>query len=65
MIPATKSPCRQSMFEDRAYKRTCCSVPQSLTSLAAAFLEPPIPALVFVALSAWCGAGLEPRRTSL
>jgi putative colanic acid biosynthesis UDP-glucose lipid carrier transferase len=28
------------MFEDRTYKRTFYSAPQSVTSLMAAFLEP-------------------------
>ncbi|MBL8314147.1 MAG: undecaprenyl-phosphate glucose phosphotransferase [Rubrivivax sp.] len=43
------------MFEDRAYKRTFYSAPQSVTSLVAAFLEPSISVLVFVAVSAWFG----------
>jgi putative colanic acid biosysnthesis UDP-glucose lipid carrier transferase len=36
------------MFEDRTYKRTFYSAPQSVTSLVAAFLEPTIIVLVFV-----------------
>lgn len=36
------------MFEDRTYKRTFYSAPQSVTSLVAAFLEPSIVVLVFV-----------------
>jgi putative colanic acid biosysnthesis UDP-glucose lipid carrier transferase len=36
------------MFEDRPYKRTFYSAPQSVTSLVAAFLEPTIIVLVFV-----------------
>ena len=36
------------MFEDRAYKRTFYSAPQSVTSLVAAFLEPCITVLVFL-----------------
>jgi len=35
------------MFEDRTYKRTFYSGPQSVTSLVAAFLEPGITVLVF------------------
>jgi putative colanic acid biosynthesis UDP-glucose lipid carrier transferase len=41
------------MFEDRGYKRTFYSAPQSVTSLIAAFLEPTITVLVFLAVSAW------------
>jgi putative colanic acid biosynthesis UDP-glucose lipid carrier transferase len=37
------------MFEDRTYKRTFYSAPQSVTSLVAAFLEPLITVLVFLA----------------
>jgi len=36
------------MFEDRTYKRTFYSAPQSVTSLVAAFLEPTLTVLVFV-----------------
>ena len=39
------------MFEDRGYKRTFYSAPQSVTSLVAAFLEPSITVLVFLATS--------------
>ncbi|MCK7501358.1 MAG: hypothetical protein MZW92_73100 [Comamonadaceae bacterium] len=39
------------MFEDRSYKRTFYSAPQSVTSLVAAFLEPAI-----------IGGGLPGRR---
>jgi len=35
------------MFEDRTYKRTFYSAPQSVTSLVAAFLEPGLTVLVF------------------
>jgi putative colanic acid biosynthesis UDP-glucose lipid carrier transferase len=41
------------MFEERAYKRTFFSAPQSVTSLVAAFLEPSITVLVFLAVSNW------------
>ncbi len=37
------------MFEDRTYKRTFYSAPQSVTSLVAAFLEPLITVLTFLA----------------
>jgi putative colanic acid biosynthesis UDP-glucose lipid carrier transferase len=40
------------MFEDRGYKRTFYSAPQSVTSLVAAFLEPTITVLAFLAVSA-------------
>ncbi len=40
------------MFEDRGYKRTFSSAPQSVTSLVAAFLEPTLTVLVFLAVSA-------------
>ena len=36
------------MFDDRTYKRTFYSAPQSVTSLVAAFLEPSITVLVFL-----------------
>ena len=36
------------MFEDRTYKRTFYSAPQSVTSLVAAFLEPSITVLTFL-----------------
>jgi putative colanic acid biosynthesis UDP-glucose lipid carrier transferase len=41
------------MFEDRTYKRTFYSAPQSVTSLVAAFLEPAITVLVFMAANAY------------
>ncbi len=41
------------MFEDRGYKRTFYSAPQSVTSLVAAFLEPSITVLVFLLVSGW------------
>ena len=41
------------MFEDRAYKRTFFSAPQSVTSLVAAFCEPTITVAVFLAVSHW------------
>ncbi len=39
------------MFEDRDYKRTFFSAPQSVTSLVAAFLEPSITVAVFLGVS--------------
>ena len=39
------------MFEDRSYKRTFYSAPQSVTSLVAAFLEPTLSVLTYVAMS--------------
>jgi putative colanic acid biosysnthesis UDP-glucose lipid carrier transferase len=41
------------MFEDRSYKRTFYSAPQSVTSLVAAFLEPGISVAFFIAVSLW------------
>lgn len=41
------------MFEDRSYKRTFYSAPQSVTSLVAAFLEPAITVLTFLVVNAW------------
>jgi putative colanic acid biosynthesis UDP-glucose lipid carrier transferase len=41
------------MFEDRGYKRTFYSAPQSVTSLIAAFLEPAIVVAVFLTVSWW------------
>ena len=43
------------MFEDRSYKRTFYSAPQSVTSLVAAFLEPVISVLTYVAVANWFG----------
>ena len=43
------------MFEDRGYKRTFYSAPQSVTSLVAALLEPSITVAVFLAISTWFG----------
>ena len=37
------------MFEDRSFKRTFSSAPQSVTSLVAAFLEPSVTVLTFIA----------------
>ncbi len=39
------------MFEDRGYKRTFYSAPQSVTSLVAAFLEPTVTVAVFLAVT--------------
>jgi putative colanic acid biosynthesis UDP-glucose lipid carrier transferase len=39
------------MFEERGYKRTFYTAPQSVTSLVAAFLEPSLTVLVFLAVS--------------
>jgi len=41
------------MFEDRSYKRTFYSAPQSVESLIAAFLEPGIIVLSFLAVNAY------------
>jgi len=41
------------MFEDRSYKRTFYSAPQSVTSLVAAFLEPAVTVLTYLAANAW------------
>jgi putative colanic acid biosynthesis UDP-glucose lipid carrier transferase len=41
------------MFEDRSYKRTFYSAPQSVVSLIAAFLEPTLSVLAYVAISRW------------
>jgi putative colanic acid biosynthesis UDP-glucose lipid carrier transferase len=41
------------MFEDRSYKRTFYSAPQSVTSLVAALLEPTIIVAVFLAATRW------------
>jgi putative colanic acid biosynthesis UDP-glucose lipid carrier transferase len=41
------------MFEDRSYKRTFYSAPQSVMSLIAAFLEPTLSVLAYVAISHW------------
>jgi putative colanic acid biosynthesis UDP-glucose lipid carrier transferase len=41
------------MFEDRSYKRTFYSAPQSVQSLIAAFLEPGLIVAVLLAVMAW------------
>jgi putative colanic acid biosysnthesis UDP-glucose lipid carrier transferase len=41
------------MFEDRSYKRTFYSAPQSVTSLVAAFLEPTIIVALYVLVALW------------
>ena len=41
------------MFEDRSYKRTFYSAPQSVTSLVAALLEPMMAVLSYVVVCAW------------
>jgi putative colanic acid biosynthesis UDP-glucose lipid carrier transferase len=41
------------MFEERNYRRTFYSAPQSVTSLVAAFLEPSVIVAVFLAVSEW------------
>jgi putative colanic acid biosynthesis UDP-glucose lipid carrier transferase len=43
------------MFEDRGYKRTFYSAPQSMTSLVAAFMEPSITVSTLLGLSAYAG----------
>ena len=43
------------MFEDRSYKRTFYSAPQSVESLVAAFLEPGIIVLSFLGVNAYFG----------
>ncbi len=42
------------MFEDRGYKRTFYSAPQSVTSLVAAFMEPSITVLVYLLTAQFC-----------
>ena len=41
------------MFEDRSYKRTFYSAPQSVTSLVAALLEPAMAVLSYLAVCGW------------
>lgn len=41
------------MFDDRSYKRTFYSAPQSVTSLVAAFLEPTVSVVTYVAVCHW------------
>ena len=41
------------MFEDRSYKRTFYSAPQSVTSLVAAFLEPSVIVLTFLLVNSY------------
>ena len=45
-----------AMFEDRPYKRTFYSAPQSVTSLMAAFLEPAITVLTFLGANLYLDA---------
>ncbi len=44
------------MIEDRGYKRTFFTAPQSVTSLVAAFLEPTVTVLTFLVASLWYNA---------
>jgi putative colanic acid biosynthesis UDP-glucose lipid carrier transferase len=41
------------MFQDRSYKRTFYSAPQSVTSLVAAVLEPTLIVLVYLGMALW------------
>ena len=43
------------MFENRSYKRTFYSAPQSVTSLIAAFMEPTLTVAVFLFATRWVG----------
>jgi putative colanic acid biosynthesis UDP-glucose lipid carrier transferase len=43
------------MFENRSYKRTFYSAPQSVTSLIAAFMEPTMTVAVFLIATRWVG----------
>jgi putative colanic acid biosynthesis UDP-glucose lipid carrier transferase len=43
------------MFENRSYKRTFYSAPQSVTSLIAAFMEPTLTVAVFLFATHWVG----------
>ena len=47
------------MFDDRTYKRTFYSAPQSVTSLVAAFLEPTITVLTFLLCSHFAGEEID------
>jgi len=47
------------MFEDRTYKRTFYSAPQSVTSFVAAFLEPGLTVLVLLAVTAYKGEPID------
>jgi len=47
------------MFEDRTYKRTFYSAPQSVTSLVAAFLEPSITVLTFLLVTLYVGEPVD------
>ncbi|MFM9914801.1 MAG: undecaprenyl-phosphate glucose phosphotransferase [Rhizobacter sp.] len=46
------------MFEDRSYKRTFLSAPQSVASLVAAFLEPSLMVATFVFANLWVEQGI-------
>ena len=58
-VQATKQARHKPMFEERTYKRTFFSAPQSVTSLVAALLEPTITVLTFLAASIWYDAAIE------
>jgi putative colanic acid biosynthesis UDP-glucose lipid carrier transferase len=47
------------MFEDRTYKRTFYSAPQSVTSLVAAFLEPTLTVVTFLVTTAWADQPMD------
>ncbi|MBX9793611.1 MAG: exopolysaccharide biosynthesis polyprenyl glycosylphosphotransferase, partial [Burkholderiaceae bacterium] len=46
------------MFEDRSYKRTFLSAPQSVASLVAAFLEPSLMVGTFLIANGWVGQAI-------
>jgi putative colanic acid biosynthesis UDP-glucose lipid carrier transferase len=51
--PRSRPAISLSMFQDRSYKRTFYSAPQSVTSLVAAVLEPTLIVLVYLATALW------------
>src|SRR5438876_3666618 len=57
--PDTRRITRSPMFEDRTYKRTFYSAPQSVTSLVAAFLEPSITVLTFLLVTLYVGEPVD------
>ena len=53
------APTHEPMFEDRTYKRTFYSAPQSVTSLVAAFLEPGITVLTLLFVTVYTGEPID------
>jgi putative colanic acid biosynthesis UDP-glucose lipid carrier transferase len=59
VTPARRDGQHKPMFEDRTYKRTFYSAPQSVTSLVAAFLEPGITVFTLLLVTLYAGEPVD------